>query len=72
MEIVMEGKVSKLIRHISRGSSALIAFTNLTWAVSAQAVERVAVGVNPAAIRPAADQFRADKIPLQRRSTVSE
>jgi len=68
----MEGKVSKLIRHISTGSSALIAFTNLTWAVSAQAVERVAVGVNPAAIRPAADRFRADKIPLQRRSTVSE
>jgi hypothetical protein len=56
----MENKVSKLSRHIFTGSFVLIASANRTWVVSAQAVERVAVGINPAAIQSAVDQFRAD------------
>lgn len=56
----MESKVSKLIRHIVTGSFALIASATSTWVVPAQALERVAAGINPAAIQPAVDQFRAD------------
>jgi len=56
----MESKVSKLSGHIFTGSFVLIVSANRTWVVSAQAVERVAVGINPAVIQSAVDQFRAE------------